>query len=116
MVYFKRAFLRLQRAISNNPRNNQRERDVLDAVAVVPLHDHDLLRNSDTLLGSHEAEEAACTRVGLLVTVCNTHATASSNVEARKLAISTNDSDEADVVSKDVYVVRGRNGDSDLKL
>lgn len=85
-------------------------------VAVVSLHDHDLLSDGDTLLDSAEPEDAAQARVGLLVTVRHAHTTTGRNIEASEVAVLVDDSDEADVVGEDVDIVRRRNSDRDFEL
>ena len=55
---------------------------VLSAVAVIALHEHDLLSNGLALLGSAEADDRAQARVGLLVAVRDSHTTADRDVEA----------------------------------
>ena len=85
-------------------------------IAVVSLHNHDLLSDGDTLLDSAETEDAAQARVGLLVTMRHAHTTTGRDVEASKVTVLVDDGDEADVVSEYVYIVRRRNSNSDLKL
>ena len=85
-------------------------------VTVVPLHEHDLLRDVNTLLHSAEADDRAGSGVRLLVSVRDTHATADRDVEASELAVLINDSNETKIVGKDIDVVVRRDGDGDLEL
>ena len=89
---------------------------VLSAVAVVALHEHDLLGNGLALLGRAEADDRAQARVGLLVAVRDSHTTADRDVETLKLAVVADNGDVAEVVGEDVDIVRRRHSDGDLEL
>ena len=58
------------------------EEDILGAVAVVALHEHDLLSDGLALLGRAETDDRTKTWVRLLVAVRDTHATTDRHVEA----------------------------------
>ena len=90
--------------------------DALSAVAVVTLHEHDLLSDGLALLGRAEADDRAQARVGLLVAVRDTHTTTDRDVETLELAVVADDGDVAEVVGEDVDVVGRRDSDGDLEL
>ena len=71
---------------------------LLGSVAIVSLYKHDLLSDIQGLRGRTISEYVSQTRVGLFVTVSDTHTSAGSNVEASELAVLVDDGDEADVV------------------
>ena len=91
-------------------------RHLLSTVTIVPLDKHDLLRNRGTLLNSPESEDATGARIGLLVAVSDTHASTGGDVKASELAILVHDSDETDIVRKDIDVIVGWNSDGDFEL
>ena len=115
MVYFSLAFY------ARNQKDNQ-PNFIMDSylaihpVSVVSLDNHDLLGDILTLLGGAEPENATQTRVRLLVSVCDTHPSASGDVEALELTVFTNNSNKAYIVSKKVDVVRRRDSHGDLEL
>ncbi|GKT59472.1 hypothetical protein ColTof3_06811 [Colletotrichum tofieldiae] len=86
------------------------------AVAVVALDEHDLLAGDVDLVRLDEAEHATDLGVRLLVVVRGTHATTSEQVEALEVAVLALDGDQTNVVSVDVGVVVGGDGDGDLEL
>ena len=89
---------------------------VLSAVAVVALHEHDLLGNGLALLGSAEADDRAQARVRLLVAMRDTHTATNRHVKALEFTVVTDDGDVAEIVGEDVDVVRRRDSDRDLEL
>ena len=80
------------------------------------MHQHDLLGDNLALLDSAEAEYATSARVGLLVTVGNTHTATGSDVEASELAILVSDRNKADVIGEDVDIVVRWDRNCDLEL
>jgi len=97
-------------------RSPRRQECSLDPVAVVPLHEHDFLCSQNTLFWCHEAENAACAGVRLLVTVRNTHTATRGHVEAGQLATLVDNSDEADVVREYIDIVGWWDSNSNFKL
>jgi hypothetical protein len=76
--------------------------DVLNTITVISLY---LLRDVLPLFWRTKANKTAKTRVGLLVSVCNTHSTTNRDVEAFELPVLIKDDDETKVIGKDVYIV-----------
>ena len=116
MVYLRRAFLRLICPVSGKKVWKNLAHDLLRAIAVVPLYNHDLLRYLDTLLNRAEPEYTTGSGVGLLVTVRNTHASTSGHVEASEIALLIDNGDEAHVVGKDIDIVVWWDCDCNLVL
>mmetsp|Transcript_40551 Transcript_40551/g.88644 ORF Transcript_40551/g.88644 Transcript_40551/m.88644 type:complete len:334 (-) Transcript_40551:1265-2266(-) len=85
------------------------------AVAEVPLHGEDGLGHKLRVTGLTEADDLGEPGVGLLVVVGEAQSAANSNVEALQLVVLDN-SDEAQAVCKDVNIIGGRDGHSDLVL
>ena len=85
-------------------------------IAVVSLHNHDLLSDGDTLLDSAETEDAAQARVGLLVTVSYAHTATGRDVEASKVTVLVDDGDEADVVGEEIDIILRWDSDSNFIL
>lgn len=83
---------------------------------MIPLHEHYLLGDMLPLFRCTKADEAAKTRVGLLVSVCNPHPTSNGNIESFEVAVLTNDGDEANIIGKDVDIVSWWNRDCDFEL
>jgi hypothetical protein len=90
--------------------------DILNTITVISLYDHYLLRDVLALFWCTKANETAKTRVGLLVSVRNTHSTTNCNIEAFELPVLTKDGDETKVIGKDVYIVSWRNRYCDFEL
>ena len=108
--------LRLHKRDVRSSDESRKDNHSLSTVAIVPLDKHDLLGDIDALLDSAEAEDGACPRVCLLVTVGDTHTSAGSDIEASELAVLVDDGDEADVVCEDINIVVWRNSYSDFEL
>lgn len=109
-MYFRRAFLRLKK--KNFVKKSVQSGiwvDILDTITVISLHEHYLFRNIFALIRCTKSKEAAKARVGLFVSVSDTHSTTNSNIEAFELAVSTDDGDETHIIGKDVNIVRWRN-------
>ena len=115
MVYFSLAFYARNQKDSR-PKFIMHSYLAIHTVSVVSLDNHDLLGDILTLLGSTETKNAAQTRVRLLVSVGDTHSSASGDVEALELTVFTNNSNKAYIVSKKVDVVRRRDSHGDLEL
>lgn len=94
----------------------KKKRNSLLTVAVVPLHQHNLLGDLAPLLHCAESEQRPSTRVRLLIPVRDTHASANRHVEAGQFTLLVCDSDETNIVRKDIHVVLGRDGHGDLEL
>lgn len=90
--------------------------DLLGTVTVISLNQHDLLRHNLTLFNGTESKDITQSGVSLLVPMCNTHTTTSGDIETRKFALLINDSDEADIVGKDINVVVRWYGNGDFEL
>lgn len=84
---------------------SKRSNNLLGPVAVVPLGQHDLLRDDRSLLDGTEANNVGETWVRLLVAVRHTHTTTDGNIEPSQLAMFINDRDETKIVSEDIDVV-----------
>lgn len=82
---------------------------------MVPLDQHDALSNLRTILSGDETDDITQSRVGLLVTVSNTHTTTNTNVVTNDLVV-LNNGNETDVVGEDVNGVVRRDGDGDLEF
>ena len=89
---------------------------VLSTVAVVALHEHDLLGDGLALLGRAETDDRTETGVRLLVAVRDAHATTNRHVKALEFTVITDDGDVAEIIGEDVDVVGRRDSDRDLKL
>lgn len=85
------------------------------SVTMVPLDQHDALSNLRTILSGDETDDITQSRVGLLVTVSNTHTTTNTNVVTNDLVV-LNNGNETDVVGEDVNGVVRRDGDGDLEF
>ena len=90
--------------------------NVLCAVTVVSLDQHDLLRHVFTLLHCAETEDISSSGICLLVCMGYTHSTSSSDVESSESAILIQDRNEADIVGEDVDIVRRGDGDGNFEL
>ena len=108
--------LRLHKRDVRSSDESSRDNHSLSTVAIVPLDKHDLLGDIDALLDSAESEDGASPRVGLLVTVRDTHASPSGNVEASEIALLIDNGDEAHVVGKDIDIVVWWDCDCNLVL
>lgn len=82
---------------------------------MVPLDQHDVLSNLRAILGGDETDDITQSRVGLLVTVSNTHTTTNTNVVTNDLVV-LNNGNETNVVGEDVNGVVRRDGDGDLEF
>lgn len=82
---------------------------------MVPLDQHDALSNLRAILGGDETDDITQSRVGLLVTVSNTHTTTNTNVVTNDLVV-LNNGNETNVVGEDVNGVVRRDGDGDLEF
>lgn len=86
------------------------------SVAVVSLHQHDLLANMLALLDGTEAKDISKARVSLLVAMSNTHAPSSSYIEPFEIAVLVNDGNESDIVGKEINVISWGHRNCDLEL
>lgn len=68
------------------------------------------------LLDGAKAEDISKTRISLLVTMSDTHAPSSGNIEPFEIAVLINDGNEPDIVSEEVNVISWRHGNGDLEL
>lgn len=83
---------------------------------MISLDEHNLLGDVFALLDGAESDNATSTRISFLVPVGDTHATTDGNVEAFKLSMRADDSNEAEIISEDVHIVGRWDSDSDLEL
>lgn len=90
--------------------------NILSTVSVISLGQHDAFSNKSALFNGAEADDISNTRVCLLVSMCDTHASTDGNVEASQLAVIPNDSDKAKIICEDVNIIRRRHGNSDFEL
>lgn len=85
------------------------------SVTVVPLDQHDALSNLLTVLRSDETNDITQTRVGLLVTVGNTHTTTNADIVTNDFVV-FNDGNETNIIGEDVNSVVRRDSDGDLEF
>ena len=85
-------------------------------VAIIPLDDHNLLSHALSLFYSTKAQHVSKAGICLLVSVRHTHATASSDVEASKIAVLIYNGDKAEVVREEVDIVARWYSNSDFEL
>lgn len=85
------------------------------SVTVVPLDQHDAFGNLFTVLRSDETNDITQSRVGLLVTVSNTHTTTNTDIVTNDLVV-FNDGNETNVVGEDVHSIVWRDSDGDLEF
>lgn len=90
--------------------------DLLSAIPVVSLRQHDLLCNKFALFHCTEANDISDTRICVLASMRNTHSSPDSNVEAGQIPVAVYDGNKSEVVGKDIDIVGRRNGHSDLEL
>lgn len=91
-------------------------RHSLGTVTVIPLSQHDLLRNNVCLIGCAKSENVCSARVSLLVGMRDSHTTAGRNIKPRKVSFFIRNGDEADIVGKDVNIVGRRDSDGNFEL
>lgn len=82
---------------------------------MVPLDQHDALSNLGTILSCDETDDITQSRVGLLVTVSNTHTTTNANIVTNDLVV-LNNGNETNIVGEDVNGIVRRDGDGDLEF
>ena len=80
------------------------------------MYNQDFFGGHNTLFWCHKAKGVTCAGVCLLVTVCNTHATAYHHVEASQIAMLVDNSDEADVMRVDIDIVSWWYSNSNFEL
>lgn len=88
----------------------------LDAVPIVSLSQHNLLCYEWSLLNGTKPNDISNARVRLFVTVGHTHATAHCDIKTFQFAIFVDDSDEAEVIGKNVDIVVRRDSDRNFEL
>lgn len=93
-----------------------KKKSSLFTVTIVPLDKHDLLRHVMALLNGTESKHVTNSRIRLLVPVRNSHSTSSSYVEPCEFTSVIDNSDEPNVVCKQINVVVRRHCDSDFVL
>ena len=64
---------------------------LLRAIPIIPLHQHDLLGDLTSLRYRAETDDGTGARIGLLVTMRDTHTSTNRDVESSKLAIRVGD-------------------------
>ena len=91
---------------------------LLCAIPVIPLHQDDFLCDNRTLFDCTETNHITQPGVGFLISVSDAHSASDRDIEPNKRALGVNDSNETQVISKDVHVVRRRyrNGYFELYL
>lgn len=82
---------------------------------MVPLDQHDALSNLGTILSCDETDDITQSRVGLFVTVSNTHTTTNANIVTNDLVV-LNNGNETNIVGEDVNGIVRRDGDGDLEF
>lgn len=82
---------------------------------MVPLDQHNALSNLGTILSCDETDDITQSRVGLLVTVSNTHTTTNANIVTNDLVV-LNNGNETNIVGEDVNGIVRRDGDGDLEF
>lgn len=82
---------------------------------MVPLDQHNALSNLGTILSRDETDDITQSRVGLLVTVSNTHTTTNANIVTNDLVV-LNNGNETNIVGEDVNGIVRRDGDGDLEF
>ena len=89
---------------------------LLSTVTVVPLDKHDLFGYVTPLLWSTETKYATQSRVSLLITVCNTHTTASGDIKSFEVSIFTDNCNETNIIRKYVNVIGWGNSYRNFEL